>query len=284
MNLKYVGSVTLSLVAVACIALGVGYNASTLGSDGAKIDAAQPETPQIGTAGVVKQNNAEIITNSAARSFGETIGEWLAGLAIAIIGIIVIIISVFGKKIWNLGKRITTSNKKVVSSDSSLQPPVDVARLPDGENRENESVLKSVDNPNQSALIVSSVLNQQSALPASLDLRQLTSDDFQIWQFVAQSRNLTLVIESQPAAVKASAMLRPRYSTFRETVFKFNELSDASDVVTIDYRPLQYTPVVIDQSLTRLCNAGVLQRGEWKGSRRVYALLVPCGDFERPGL
>ena len=45
----------LSLVAVACIALGVGYNASTLGSDGAKVDAAQeppstnataqPETP-----------------------------------------------------------------------------------------------------------------------------------------------------------------------------------------------------------------------------------------------
>lgn len=163
------------------------------------------------------------------------------------------------------------------------RPPVDVARLPDGENRENESVLKSVDNPNQSALGGAPVLNR-SALPASLDLRQLTSDDFQIWQFVAQSRNLTLVIESQPAAVKASAMLRPRYSTFRETVFKFNELSDASDVVTIDYRPLQYTPVVIDQSLTRLCNAGVLQRGEWEGSRRVYALLVPCGDFERPGL
>ncbi|MBP3556693.1 MAG: hypothetical protein J6K20_03180 [Thermoguttaceae bacterium] len=55
MNLKYVGSVTLSLVTVACIALGVGYNASTLGSDGAKVDAAQespstnvtepPETP-----------------------------------------------------------------------------------------------------------------------------------------------------------------------------------------------------------------------------------------------
>ncbi|MBQ5789445.1 MAG: hypothetical protein IIW01_04085, partial [Thermoguttaceae bacterium] len=55
MNLKNVGSVALSLVAVACIALGVGYNASTLGSDGAKVDAAQeppstnataqPETP-----------------------------------------------------------------------------------------------------------------------------------------------------------------------------------------------------------------------------------------------
>ncbi len=46
MNLKNVGSVALSLVAVACIALGVGYNASTLGSDGAKVDAAQ-ESPSI---------------------------------------------------------------------------------------------------------------------------------------------------------------------------------------------------------------------------------------------
>ncbi|MBR4833069.1 MAG: hypothetical protein IKU86_01890 [Thermoguttaceae bacterium] len=161
MNLKYVGSVTLSLVAVACIALGVGYNASTLGSDGAKVDAAQeppspnataqpetspaeeaaqeppsinataqPETPQIGTAGVVQQNNAEIATNSAARSFGETIGEGVANLALkAIVLLIGIIMSVFWKKIWNLCKRITTSIKKVVSSDSSLQPPFDISQL-----------------------------------------------------------------------------------------------------------------------------------------------------------
>ncbi|MBO5046392.1 MAG: hypothetical protein J6C93_05935 [Clostridia bacterium] len=69
MNLKNVGSVALSLVAVACIALGVGYNASTLGSDGAKVDAAQeppstnataqPETPPAQEAASSETTSAE---------------------------------------------------------------------------------------------------------------------------------------------------------------------------------------------------------------------------------
>lgn len=69
MNLKNVGSVALSLVAVACIALGVGYNASTLGSDAAKVDAAQeppsinataqPETPPVQEAAPSETTSAE---------------------------------------------------------------------------------------------------------------------------------------------------------------------------------------------------------------------------------
>lgn len=91
MNLKYVGSVTLSLVAVACIALGVGYNASTLGSDGAKVDAAQespstnatpvPASPYSlllsilgsGVVGVVALDVLKIIF----KSYFERLGVWL---------------------------------------------------------------------------------------------------------------------------------------------------------------------------------------------------------------
>ena len=88
MNLKNVGSVALSLVAVACIALGVGYNASTLGSDGAKVDAAQepPSTPpqevaQEETAAPVQQDACLIandLSNEQLTEKGNTGSFWQA--------------------------------------------------------------------------------------------------------------------------------------------------------------------------------------------------------------
>lgn len=104
MNLKNVGSVALSLVAVACIALGVGYNASTLGSDGAKVDAAQeppstnataqpetpsaqetaqPETPPAQEAAPPETPTAE---TKESRQDDETKFQWLWGIISGLVG------------------------------------------------------------------------------------------------------------------------------------------------------------------------------------------------------
>lgn len=146
------------------------------------------------------------------------------------------------------------------------RPPVDVARLPDGENSEKSAPVSLA--PSGSS---------RPILPVTFNLGNLTSDDFDVWQAVTLSAAQAIAIKKDMASRQLTA-----FKAERDPLF--NELSAPGDVVSIDGRPLKYTPLVIDRSLTRLCKEGALQRGEWEGLTRTYALLIPYGDFERPGL
>lgn len=125
----------------------------------------------------------------------------------------------------------------------------------------------------------------QLKLPMFANLEKLNSVDFHIWQAVDRSRNQVITIERNTlSAAKALKAFSPGYSPFHNPDPMFNELSDADDVVTIDWQRLQYKPIVIDRALTRLCDAGVLERGEWQGGMRVYPLLIPYDNPAEPSV
>ena len=125
----------------------------------------------------------------------------------------------------------------------------------------------------------------QLKLPMFANLEKLNSVDFHIWQAVDRSRDQAITIEKNIlAGARALKAFSLGYSPLHNPDPMFNELSDADDVVTIDWQRLQYKPLVIDRALTRLCKAGVLERGEWQGSRRVYPLLIPYDAPDKPSV
>lgn len=142
MNLKYVGSVTLSLVVVACIALGVGDNASTLGSDGAKVDAAQLEIPPTEEAAQDTSTiNATPVleTPTKPEELKQRLKQysiWLGG-AICVVG--TVFVTVFfqtlgesaAKQFWEVLKNMWNRFVKRRKNDCKSLPAFDARRLSD---------------------------------------------------------------------------------------------------------------------------------------------------------
>ncbi|MBQ6827288.1 MAG: hypothetical protein IJO46_04670 [Thermoguttaceae bacterium] len=150
----------------------------------------------------------------------------------------------------------------------------------DALSRENKAPLSADNNFNTPALPALSDFNQLM-LPAPIKTEGLTQTDFRLWQEISQSKDQAITIKEQSQYAKAVKALRNSPSLVVSD--QFRELSDSDDFVIIDGRRLEYTPVVVDQSLTRLCDAGVLQRGERQRGTRVYPLLVPYNNFSNSG-
>lgn len=117
---------------------------------------------------------------------------------------------------------------------------------------------------------------------SSPSLENLTQTDFRLWEEIAQSKDQAITIKQLPPLSKAMKALRDAQRL--DVPCRFHELTDSEDAVIIDGRQLKYTPVVVDQSLARLCDAGVLKRCEWQGGTRVYPLLVPYDAHAEPSV
>ena len=298
MNLKNVGSVTLSLVAVVCIALGGSLNASTLESGGAKVDAAQSEAPSTtATAKPETPTPTEELNLSASNSFWTFCGLLLAG-ALVIFGVVFrAFLERFGewlfekglpqmsktlkKKLFKRGKR---DAQTLAQSDASTSKKTQTLAVnPTPESR--PARLVDEGEPTLAPVSPTPPNFNQLKLPMFANLEKLNSVDFHIWQAVDRSRDQAITIEKNIlAGARALKAFSLGYSPLHNPDPMFNELSDADDVVTIDWQRLQYKPIVIDRALTRLCKAGVLERGEWQGSRRVYPLLIPYDAPDKPSV
>ena len=131
MNLKNVGSVTLSLVAVVCIALGGSLNASTLESGGAKVNAAQSEVPTP-TEKTEPKNEPKAawfwtICGSVALGFAEIVSRMLGeSLAKRLLEHLRICLMKNWKKIAGFFKRKAQTNKA-----ETTPQPFDVEQLSD---------------------------------------------------------------------------------------------------------------------------------------------------------